>query len=373
MGSRRRRQLQAGLLGALLVVSMVIAPAASGAARLKPAGWRLAKVFGGVAVTDVTSAGRGVAWAVGYRPSWAVFVQRWTGGSWRPVRTPRAMIASTGPQVAASSATNAWVFTLIRPAVSDQYSVAWHWNGHGWQQFRLAGNTTIAAAAVFSPRDAWVFGGQGTAPYVLRYDGSRWRRVAAPLRPVGVSALSADDLWVVGPASGGPAGSRSALAVARWSGGSWHVRRVPGALVPKGMSVVDAGIHAVSASDIYVGIGLVSSTGRTAVLVLRWRAGGWRRLGLPREPTGVPAVGMAADGRGGLWLAVDTQRKYGAVVYDYRNGRWSAPVVLAGRGQATAIWTLTRQAGTRSAWAAGSLWRKAGQPPPTAALYSYGG
>jgi hypothetical protein len=373
MGSRRR-QLQAGLLGASLVVSMVIAPAASGSARLKPAGrWRLAKVFGGVAVTDVTSAGRGVAWAVGYRPSWAVFVQQWTGGNWRPVHTPRAMIADAGPQIAASSATNAWVFTFIRPAVSDPYSVAWHWNGHGWQRFRLGRNTTVAAAEVFSPGDAWAFGDQGSTPYVLRYDGSRWRRVAAPLRPVAVTALSADNLWVVGSAGGGPAGRQSALTIARWSSGSWHVRTVPAALLPKGMSVVDAGLHAVSASDIYVGIGLVSANGRRAVVVLRWRAGSWRRLGLPRQPIGVPAVAMAADGRGGLWLAVDTERRYGAVVYDYRSGRWSAPMELAGRGQVTAIWTLARQPGTRSAWAAGSLWRTAGEPPPTAVLYSHGG
>jgi hypothetical protein len=366
-----RFALHAAVLGAALILpgaSVTLAAPGGGAA--SAAGWHLSELPGGTLVSDLTAAGGGVAWAVGETQGSAVLVQRWTAGIWHSVPVPRAMVTSGAARIGASSATNAWIFTSVLPAAAEPYSVAWHWNGHAWSRFRLADNAIIAASEVFGEHDAWAFGSRGGTPYVLHYDGSRWRRVPAPLSPISVSARSASNFWAVGFAPA-HAGRSAALATAHWSGRSWQLRRLPRALVARGGRALSLQIVALSRSTIWVGIGLAYPDGKRSAIALRLSGGVWSRVQIPRQPVADPDISMTPDGRGGLWLSLDTRHQFGAVIYDYRNGSWSAPTVLARPGQTAAVWSLAGGSRSGTTWAGGSLWPKAGHPNPAAVLYTY--
>ena len=85
-----------------------------------------------------------------------------------------------------------------------------------------------------TPSDVWTVGSSsgadGTQPYVARFDGSSWRRVATPTIAGGgeltdVVALSPSTVVAVGRSNGAP-------LVLRWDGGSWTRVTTPGSSNP---------------------------------------------------------------------------------------------------------------------------------------------
>src|SRR5271166_5976192 len=201
---RTRRRLCSAALAVPIALAATLGPASAAAGHAATAaGWHVSRTFGPLSADAVTAAGFRNAWLAGLRPDCSVFVQHWNGSRWRPVPAPTAMFSDSGVIVGASSAVDAWTFTYTRPAIASPYSVAWHWDGHGWRTFRFPDGSNVSATAVFSPADAWAFGGLGSStgkvtPYVARYDGKRWRRVHSPLLATGASPISPGDIWTVG-------------------------------------------------------------------------------------------------------------------------------------------------------------------------------
>jgi hypothetical protein len=365
-----RRAVAALLLAAATLAAATGIAIASSGASTRPPGWTLIRTFGGVQVSDIAGVGARDAWLTGIGGDNTIFVRHWNGSGWRAVETPRAMVTDGAAVVGASSASNAWVFTFLRPAVAASYAVGWHWTGHAWQSHRFPDGTSIDATAVFSPTDVWAFGMIGPGrPYVIRYDGRRWRLVYAPVQPTGASALSAHDIWIVGPTTA----SSKIYEAADWTGRSWRILKLPRVRVPKGMYLASPQILAAGPADIWIDFDEFSNSGQgpDTQTLLHYDAGAWRQIAVPRGSI-FRASNLATDGHGGIWLALGMQQPFGSAMYDYRNGHWSKGVVLAKPGRYTFINWIARVPGSAMAWAGGYNGHTTGNPNPHGVLYEYG-
>jgi hypothetical protein len=293
------------------------------------------------------------------------------------------MFTDESAVVGASSASNAWVFTFTRPGAATSYAVGWHWTGHAWRSDRLPAGSIVNATAVISRTDAWAFGMMGAEsplgitgtgkPYVIRYDGRKWRRVHAPVQPTSASALNGRDIWIVGPTAARRRTFPFGYEAADWVGKSWRILKFPHVRVPKGMYAVSAQILAVGRADIWVDFDLFSksATGPDTRTLLHYDAGHWTQVNVPHEAISWSS-NLATDGRGGIWLAlVPAGQQFASVVYDYRNGHWSKAAVFAKPGHYTVISSIARVPGTELAWAGGYAGHTTGLPRTHGVLYEH--
>jgi hypothetical protein len=186
----------------------------------------------------VAAAG-GTVWAVGtyVDPSSSVnrrklILQR-VGGSWRVSAAPRVATSERLTAVDATGPADAWA---VGSASSDVQSaplapLALRWNGTSWVSMVLPAPASIALSGVDArtPSDVWAVGSSsdaaGPQPYVARFDGTSWRRVATPTIAGGgeltdVVALSSSTVVAVGRSNGAP-------LVLRWNGASWTRETTP--------------------------------------------------------------------------------------------------------------------------------------------------
>jgi hypothetical protein len=165
----------------------------------------------------------------------------------------------------------------------------------------------LAAIAELSPSDVWSVGAHGDAAggstqhsFALHYDGTAWRETLVPdvgaLTAVGV----ADDgeAWALGPAGD----------VVHWNGVQWQTT-LPAA--HDGDAVL-RGLTVLAANDVWA---VGSSHGDP--YATHWNGDGWRPAVLPTipgggalnavdgTPTGLWAVGVAADGSHVLTMRYD--------------------------------------------------------------------
>ena len=95
--------------------------------------------------------------------------------------------------------------------------------------------------------------GQTNAPYIARFDGTRWHSLGTGIGPSSASTVvnalvvSNTDVYVAGYFS--TAGGVSAQSVARWDGASWHGLGGPGGMVyalavrPEGLYALGTGYN----------------------------------------------------------------------------------------------------------------------------------
>jgi hypothetical protein len=314
-------------------------------------------------------------WAVGYLCphqcySHRTLVEHWTGHRWRTIPPPPGRGLLIPPTViSASAATNVWVF-----GDADLTTRVSRWNGSSWASFRFPGEVSTTAAAVFSRTDVWAFGElsipstASSRPYVVRFTGHRWLRVASPLVPQAASAAAPDDIWTVGTLTG----PGQVWAAAHWNGSSWRTLRfppLPPAVAARAV-IGNAAIQAYSARDAWVDIGLTTATDSYGIIVLHWNGQAWSKVPVPYQTQAAGAI--SGDGRGGIWMyAIGTPAPAGAgtYLYHYSHGRWSRQPAPALGGTATEMGVLSWRPGASSGWAAtdngnrGALLRYV--PPPT--------
>lgn len=99
----------------------------------------------------------------------------------------------------------------------------------------------VIGTAVFGKSNVWLFGqkpgsgnnlGFGPA-WVLRFNGIAWRPVSAPATPVGVSAVSASDMWALGPSAKTVNAAKQVIVTMHWNGTAWRAHKLP-AIPPAG-------------------------------------------------------------------------------------------------------------------------------------------
>jgi len=327
----------------------------------------------------VTATGPRDAWALGVPngsgPGCGADVEHWDGASWRHVPVPKTASVGAGPSlsppVAASSARDAWIFpTQLASARSSvaSYDYALRWNGAAWRKSAFPAPLTVTSAAAFSNSDVWAFGGLDTAdgtvvPYAARYDGHAWQKAVVPVSPLGISALSAHNMWAVGPtpATAAKPLARQVILAAQWTGRRWRTMRVPVIKARKGTGSLASGqVVAVGPDDIWCAYQVTArEPSRTGLL--RWYHGRWHAIKLPPAIAGIDA--MTQDGHGGVWLVADAGTAFynlAQYLYHYNHGSWTRQLVPSPRRYSNTLFGIDWIPRTASVWAAGEADRNYG-------------
>ena len=268
------------------------------------------------------------------------FVRRWNGRRWTIVHLPAAYGDGFVDAVAASSATNVWLFGEYD---DNKYVFALRWNG-SWKQMGRWPNVTGGAdsALVLGPRDVWLFGEVGT----LHFNGHRWHSYKLSVPLYEASAISASDIWAVGYPL-----DTYAPAVAHWHGGRWTIRLLPPAS-SRFPTTTPVAVLAFSDQNVWIAGAATTAGGSVRALLLHWSGRSWHSyLGPGRENY---FEALVADGAGGLWLAYGVPLDAPAVV-KFTAGRLRAFALPHPRGKATVANVLARVPRSRVVYAFGEV------------------
>jgi len=269
--------------GALALAATMPAAAATPSAA---ASWHVSLRVAGPnspAFTAVAATSGSNAWAFEVSGRAAPGAFRFDGSSW----TRHAFPARRGDVVtsaSASSASNVWAFTF--------HGLVLRFNGTRWAKVKKFSSPIVSGLAV-SSTDVWVFGLPGTSTW--HFNGHGWTKSVTGKGLEGASALSASSVWAFGGTN-----------VAHWNGKSWRKTSVA-QLLPKNTQLSHsfvAGVYAASAKSVYA----TASGGRQdeggPLVLLHFNGSRWSRVA---ENTSVGGpVAIVPDGRGGLWIPVDT-------------------------------------------------------------------
>ena len=143
-----------------------------------------------------------------------------------------------------------------------------------------------------SAADAWAVGDvkadhatTGYEPLIMHWDGTSWRRTAAPASPGGgtltsIAGSSPDNVWAVG--SWEPTGQLRPLIV-HWNGKRWRPVHFAGDAKFGYIS----GLAVRSATDAWA-VGFGGTT--LNMMILHWNGQSWRQLPIPRSRLSLTAV-----------------------------------------------------------------------------------
>jgi hypothetical protein len=153
-------------------------------------------------------------WAVGDSNTFGkTLVEHWNGTNWSVVKSPNPGSGGAFTGVAALSASNVWAAGYKNNNGTIQTLVE-HWNGTNWSVVKspnIGKYTNLWAITAVSATDVWAVGSYGTSTIfdvtlTERWNGTQWSIVKSPspgsssTQLVGVSAVSATDVWAVGHA-----------------------------------------------------------------------------------------------------------------------------------------------------------------------------
>jgi hypothetical protein len=168
--------------------------------------------------------------------------------------------------------------------------------GDGYNQ--LYGTTALSAD------DVWVVGTHGAHTLVEHWGGTAWSVVPSPgpdNRSVlhGVAAVSADDVWAVGYYGPPPLGSKQTLAE-HWDGSSWTI--VPTPDFPDDSLSYLQGVAALSAGDVWaVGYYRRTANAGSQTLVVHWDGKSWAIVSTPTPRVASYLYGITAVAADDVW------------------------------------------------------------------------
>jgi hypothetical protein len=340
------------LLVGLAVTACVASAGGSALARpVAPSGWRTTKVLGlcgSDSLGSVIALSPDEAWAVGqpnFTVSCSADVEQWNGRTWRRLPVPRELqllgFGLFSIPIAATSSADLWIFPTNPDQPFHNSDYALHFDGKGWRKSRFPMTFEVTDAADFGRRDVWAFG-QGR--YVARYNGKSWRKGSMPVTPLAVSALSATDIWAIGPTA------RNRLAAVNWSGRRWQpvpLPRLSRADAPGNLSPGD--ITATGPGDLWWTYR--PSSGSRSARLLHYQNGRWTTIAVPGQVTEFGPI--TPDGHGGVWMLGETGYDLNQYWYHYNDGRWGRRSVIAPRGYNLGMSGLALVPGTTSVWSVG--------------------
>jgi hypothetical protein len=311
--------------------------------------------------------------------------------TWRTVTGPKVR-DGTLKSVAALSETDAWaVGGIVRRRHGDEIVSASplteHWNGERWA---VVASPPYSGAlndlAIVSQRDVWAVGGDWG--FLLRWNGDRWSRMHMSSIPsAAISALGADDVWVVGGDevahwngtdwrratprrdadlldvvaiskrdvwAVGTTGKR-ALAL-HWNGTRWQSH------VLKGADHLDT-VAGLRPNDVWAGGAADDDDllpGAMEPVAFRWNRGRWVRVDVPYEgDTGFSEIAVSRAGE--VWATSGNPYDYGLVegagswVWRRAGGRWAASALTDGWVLAGIAAAPTGAASAPVVWAVGQI------------------
>lgn len=358
--------------------------------------WQIASVVGDPAgatqFSDVAASSPDNAWVTGigcgdaFCSTLGAAVQRWDGQSWQPFNLPDSNIGGSGfgVVVGTSSASNTWIFGADMNNVG--YGV--HVTDSGTTETTMPaaeGGLSFTAAAVFSPSDAWAFGVTGDffnavfSAYAAHYDGQTWTELPTPpVVPNVISALSSNDLWILGQEDFGA--NAATNAAAHWTGSGWETIPIPdasGLKLPAGTLFQPTSILANSPSDVWVTAGLLTTCPPCGfgpgVLLLHWNGNSWHSVNVPAT-IALFNEDMAPDGQGGFWVSGFAVNSATEDLFHFLNDHWSQQPVPTQDSLEAQIGSLALVPGSTSLWGAATLFNFSpdGSESSQGAIYRYG-
>jgi hypothetical protein len=206
-------------------------------------------------LTGVTAVSARDVWAVGYACNAAnclgtagifrTLIVHWNGAKWSVVASPDpSTVSNLLSGVSAVSADNVWAAGSYDPdpATLQSGPLILHWNGTKWSKVASPGlndalTPTLYGISAHSATNAWAVGSvcpdggcpsfrPSTDTLILRWNGTRWSKVASPSPGpfnsvlFAVSAVRADDAWAVGDLTKTAGGGDRAL-IEHWNGTKW--------------------------------------------------------------------------------------------------------------------------------------------------------
>jgi hypothetical protein len=296
----------------------------------------------------VVAPGKSDAWAFGgtalsggTAPSGRPVAERWNGRAWRASPLP-AGLHDTINAASAASATDIWAVTHFGGYVL-------HWNGTRWSLAkRLAGGGQLTGVTAVSADDVWVFGGGGSTGGLgtWHFNGRAWQQWKGNASGLeNASALSGSNIWALG-------GTLTPFStIMHFNGRSW---RPVTATALSGLSFRD--IRAFGRNDIWA-----CGTGASDFpWLVHFNGARWTRIMFPWR---VDPSRIAADGRGGLWVTALGPTNQPFVVHRTATGRWSRTPI------STFLFGLALIPGTASLWGVGSATTRAGA---NAVIWAFG-
>jgi hypothetical protein len=299
----------------------------------------------------IVAAGKRGAWVFGGTNPGGASVpvaQRWTGRTATPSKLP-ARLTGFISDASAPSAHDVW-------AVSEYGGYALHWNGRRWYVARRWRGGQITDVAAASSKDVWVFGTTASGfpgAGAWHFDGKVWKRVRGPAGAVfRASVVSRRDMWAIAATTRGD-------YMLRFNGSTW--RRVRAGPLFNGVQLHD--VLALSNRNVWVVGNMMSRSGVTSLALYHWAGHGWSRVLI--RPDAV-AGNLAAGPRGTVLLTATPTGLLatGLVIQAWVHGLLAATVISSARGSGVSdvalaagaqdIWasggTLTRQGGDAAVW-----------------------
>jgi len=343
-----------GLAAALAPVAASAAPGTASAAAT--AGWHIQKKFAmNTTIFSVAGVTANDAWLAGGSFNGGLLVQHWNGTRWGAIATP-ASTSGVGNAVIAAAGNTVWAFD--DESNSTDNAVALRRTGGRWTTHQFPDFSTINAAAVFSPTDAWAFGerfGSAVSSFVRRFNGTRWRAVATPIVPNDASAVSANDIWAVGQTVASLSTSHQVFAAAQWTRGKWRLLHFPRLRLPAGAAVTLPHIVALGPANVWVDFAVSKGMGIfPGTVLLHFNGARWTRVAVPFKSTFMLA-NLARDGSGGIWIAATTNSGLNQYIYHLRAGHWSRALMPSVSGDGTQVMSIAPRPGTAQAWAVGDM------------------
>jgi hypothetical protein len=256
-------------------------------------------------LSGVTATASNDAWAVGYeedlQSGYRTLIEHWDGSTWTIVQdaTYKGWLTS-GAAIAPDDVWAVGSTDYIGEGLIE------HWDGNTWTKTILRDAIFLRGVTAISRNDVWVVGqlshdGFGDYTYAAHFDGSSWNQVATP-SPLqrhdidqnwltSVVALASDDVWAVGVVRDPDYGILDRTLVEHWNGARWQV-----VSSPRQGNNVDNDFWSIAAQD-RMNIWAVGSVGIDPdfqPLIEKWDGTSWQPVATP--PTGGVLLSAAALG-----------------------------------------------------------------------------
>jgi hypothetical protein len=273
------------------------------------------------------------AWTVLSTPVETV-LEHWNGSAWQQVSVPALQdkFLQYPSAIGASSSSNVWIFGYPQDSEQVLRKIGSKWTVQATPDWVARTGTSLivnVVPAVFSPKDVWVFSLDADTwttvdNYAAFYNGTTWSKRSLPGVPGFVSAVSANDIWMLAATVRG--GSEF---LTHWTGSTWKQVALPKATVPKGGSVGFMDLSAFGTKNVWAVESIHKNDSDLPTLYLvHWNGSAWSRISFEYPANEVEDI--KSDGSGGVWLwAYSTAKGNPLFVYHvHGSSQWKYSAAL---------------------------------------------
>jgi hypothetical protein len=167
-------------------------------------------------------------------------IYRRSGSRWLKVASP-ASVPNT--MITSGPAGQVW-------AIGQTDSALARWTGKAWHVYQTgltSNNDSIGALGFEGSRDGWAVGNDGAQALVLRWNGTTWRKAAAPALPSGAASgdlyyvlVTPTGVWATGQLQP-KAGGAPINWLVHWNGSSWATVAMPAGFAEPNVGNISAG------------------------------------------------------------------------------------------------------------------------------------